>query len=167
MAVSPHLSQLTRVLERATKHIISFGFLFFIVFFGFTKAFYIAFSVYIEGFSTMSSCAFSLFRAVLGDFDFHALKSQNWFLGPLLFTLFVFFVVFVLLNMFLAILNDACMPDVFSLTCACMAHSMLQTLKHKKKLNPVKTLSRRHSEIIGKVPALLHESVLAVNVLRG
>ena len=51
-------------------------------------------------------CRFTLFRIILGDFDFHELEQADRVLGPLYFCLYVFFVFFVLLNMFLAIIND-------------------------------------------------------------
>ncbi|PVD39586.1 hypothetical protein C0Q70_02221 [Pomacea canaliculata] len=47
-----------------------------------------------------------LFRIILGDFDFNQLETANRILGPVFFMLFVFFVFFVLINMFLAIIND-------------------------------------------------------------
>jgi hypothetical protein len=47
-----------------------------------------------------------LFRIILGDFNFHELEQANRVLGPIYFLLYVFFVFFVLLNMFLAIIND-------------------------------------------------------------
>jgi len=50
--------------------------------------------------------SFTLFRIILGDFDFQALQQANRVLGPAYFILYVFFVFFVLLNMFLAIIND-------------------------------------------------------------
>lgn len=50
--------------------------------------------------------SFTLFRIILGDFDFHQLEAANRYLGPIFFMLFVFFVFFVLINMFLAIIND-------------------------------------------------------------
>ena len=50
--------------------------------------------------------SFSLFRTILGDFDFDALQQANRVLGPAFFILYVFFVFFILLNMFLAIIND-------------------------------------------------------------
>ena len=50
--------------------------------------------------------SFTLFRIILGDFDFHALEAANRVLGPIFFITYVFFVFFVLLNMFLAIIND-------------------------------------------------------------
>ena len=49
---------------------------------------------------------FTLFRIILGDFNFHELEAANRILGPMYFILYVFFVFFVLLNMFLAIIND-------------------------------------------------------------
>ena len=50
--------------------------------------------------------SFTLFRIILGDFDFEQLEAANRILGPLYFMLYVFFVFFVLINMFLAIIND-------------------------------------------------------------
>jgi len=50
--------------------------------------------------------SFTLFRLILGDFDFRALQQANRILGPAYFILYVFFVFFILLNMFLAIIND-------------------------------------------------------------
>lgn len=49
---------------------------------------------------------FTLFRIILGDFNFQELEEANRILGPIYFLLYVFFVFFVLLNMFLAIIND-------------------------------------------------------------
>jgi len=51
-------------------------------------------------------CSFTLFRIILGDFNFQALQQANRVLGPAYFILYVFFVFFILLNMFLAIIND-------------------------------------------------------------
>lgn len=50
--------------------------------------------------------SFTLFRIILGDFDFHAIEDANRILGPIFFITYVFFVFFVLINMFLAIIND-------------------------------------------------------------
>ena len=47
-----------------------------------------------------------MFRTILGDFDFDSLQQANRVLGPAFFILYVFFVFFILLNMFLAIIND-------------------------------------------------------------
>lgn len=50
--------------------------------------------------------SYTLLRVILGDFDFEALEAANRILGPLFFLTYVFFVFFVLLNMFIAIIND-------------------------------------------------------------
>jgi len=43
---------------------------------------------------------------VLGDFDFPAMRRAHAFLGPTYFFVFIFLVFFILMNMFMAILND-------------------------------------------------------------
>lgn len=43
---------------------------------------------------------------MLGDFNFNAMQAVSPVLGPMYFVTYVFFVFFVLLNMFLAIIND-------------------------------------------------------------
>jgi len=50
---------------------------------------------------------FSQFRILLGDFKFAELQQADCILGPAYFILYVFFIFFILLNMFLAIINDA------------------------------------------------------------
>jgi polycystin 2 len=51
-------------------------------------------------------CVYILYCIILGDFNFQALQQANRVLGPAYFILYVFFVFFILLNMFLAIIND-------------------------------------------------------------
>lgn len=50
---------------------------------------------------------FSQLRILLGDFQFAELQQANCILGPAYFILYVFFIFFILLNMFLAIINDS------------------------------------------------------------
>lgn len=56
--------------------------------------------------STITAC-FTLFRTILGDFNFVAIERADPLFGPFYFLSYIFFVFFVLLNMFLAIINDA------------------------------------------------------------
>ncbi len=50
--------------------------------------------------------SYTLFRIILGDFTFEKLEKTNHVLGPIYFITYVFFVFFVLLNMFIAIISD-------------------------------------------------------------
>ena len=43
---------------------------------------------------------------ILGDFNFRDIERASTLLGPIYFLVYIFFVFFVLLNMFLAIIND-------------------------------------------------------------
>ena len=49
---------------------------------------------------------FSLFRLILGDFSFGDIVGASRYMGPIFFVLYIFFVFFLLINMFLAIIND-------------------------------------------------------------
>ncbi|NWI83965.1 PKD2 protein, partial [Dryoscopus gambensis] len=64
------------------------------------------FGTQIDDFSTFQDCIFTQFRIILGDFNFTEVEEANRILGPIYFTTFVFFMFFILLNMFLAIIND-------------------------------------------------------------
>ncbi|XP_038627624.1 polycystic kidney disease 2-like 2 protein [Tachyglossus aculeatus] len=100
------MSQLSSTLSRCAKDIIGFAIMFFIIFFAYAQFGYLVFGSQVEEFSTFPNCIFTQFRIVLGDFNFVSIEQANRVLGPIYFITFVFFVFFVLLNMFLAIIND-------------------------------------------------------------
>jgi polycystin 2 len=80
--------------------------MFFIIFLAFAQLGYLLFGTQVKDFAGFDDSIFTLFRIILGDFNFHDLEQANRYLGPAYFILYVFFVFFVLLNMFLAIIND-------------------------------------------------------------
>ncbi|NXK82629.1 PK2L2 protein, partial [Amazona guildingii] len=100
------MEQLSSTLSRCAKDIIGFAVIFFIVFFAYAQFGYLVFGSQVEEFSTFQKCVFTQFRLVLGEFEFENTEAVNRILGPIYFISFVFFVFFVLLNMFLAIIND-------------------------------------------------------------
>ncbi|XP_013875367.1 polycystic kidney disease 2-like 1 protein [Austrofundulus limnaeus] len=100
------MTQLSSTLGRCAKDILGFAIMFFIVFFAYAQLGYLLFGMQVETFSTFVKCIFTQFRIILGDFDFDAIDNANRILGPIYFVTYVFFVFFVLLNMFLAIIND-------------------------------------------------------------
>uniref|UniRef100_A0AAY4C6X6 EF-hand domain-containing protein n=1 Tax=Denticeps clupeoides TaxID=299321 RepID=A0AAY4C6X6_9TELE len=100
------MTQLSSTLARCAADIFGFAIMFFIVFFAYAQLGYLLFGNQVESFSTFSKCIFTQFRIILGDFDYNAIDQANRVLGPIYFFTYVFFVFFVLLNMFLAIIND-------------------------------------------------------------
>ncbi|XP_058044069.1 polycystin-2-like protein 1 [Ahaetulla prasina] len=100
------MTQLSSTLARCAKDILGFAIMFFIVFFAYAQLGYLLFGTQVENFSTFVKCIFTQFRIILGDFDYNAIDNANRILGPIYFVTYVFFVFFVLLNMFLAIIND-------------------------------------------------------------
>ncbi|XP_076459205.1 polycystin-2-like isoform X1 [Babylonia areolata] len=100
------MTQLSSTLGRCAKDLAGFFIMFIIIFLAFTQLGYLLFGSQVKDFSTFQNAFFTLFRIILGDFNFHQLEEANRVLGPIFFILFVFFVFFVLINMFLAIIND-------------------------------------------------------------
>ncbi|KAL6487075.1 hypothetical protein MHYP_G00037010 [Metynnis hypsauchen] len=100
------MTQLSSTLARCATDILGFAIMFFIVFFAYAQLGYLLFGTEVESFSTFHKCIFTQFRIILGDFDYDAIEQANRVLGPIYFFTYVFFVFFVLLNMFLAIIND-------------------------------------------------------------
>ncbi|KAJ8336193.1 hypothetical protein SKAU_G00395360 [Synaphobranchus kaupii] len=100
------MSQLSSTMSRCAKDITGFTIMFLIIFLAYAQLAYLVFGTQINDFSTFQACIFTQFRIILGDFDFSEIEEANRILGPIYFTTFVFFVFFILLNMFLAIIND-------------------------------------------------------------
>jgi len=103
----PHLSMLSITLRNAAYPAVSFSVMFGIVFCSCGQAFLLAFGPNLRDYSTFGKSIMSLFRALLGDFDYPSLEDADPVVGPILFTIFIFLVLFVLLNMFIAILTEA------------------------------------------------------------
>ncbi|XP_013781183.2 polycystic kidney disease 2-like 1 protein [Limulus polyphemus] len=100
------MTQLSSTLSRCSKDIAGFGIMFCIVFFAYAQLGYLLFGTQVKDFSNFLKSVFTLLRIILGDFDFYEIEAANRVLGPLFFLSYVFFVFFVLMNMFLAIIND-------------------------------------------------------------
>ena len=101
------MTQLSGTLARSWGDLIGFLVMFFIIFGAFVQLGYLLFGTQIFDYSSLYHTIFALIRTILGDFDFSKLEQANIVFGPIYFLCFVFFVFFVLLNMFLAILSDA------------------------------------------------------------
>ncbi|ERE88749.1 polycystic kidney disease 2-like 1 protein [Cricetulus griseus] len=100
------MSQLSTTMSRCAKDLFGFTIMFFIIFLAYAQLAYLVFGTQVDDFSTFQECIFTQFRIILGDINFAEIEEANRVLGPLYFTTFVFFMFFILLNMFLAIIND-------------------------------------------------------------
>ncbi|XP_054845999.1 polycystin-2 [Eublepharis macularius] len=100
------MNQLSTTMSRCAKDILGFAIMFFIIFIAYAQLAYLVFGTQVDDFSTFQGSIFAQFRILLGDFDFAEIEEANRVLGPIYFTTFVFFMFFILLNMFLAIIND-------------------------------------------------------------
>ncbi|KAM9329984.1 polycystin-2 [Gastrophryne carolinensis] len=100
------MTQLSTTMSRCAKDILCFSILFFIIFLAYAQFAYLVFGTHVDDFSTFQDCIFTQFRLLLGDFDFTEVEEADHIMGPIYFSSFVFFMFFILLNMFLAIISD-------------------------------------------------------------
>ncbi|XP_032080091.1 polycystin-2-like isoform X2 [Thamnophis elegans] len=100
------MNQLSTTMSRCAKDVLGFAIMFFIIFLAYAQLAYLVFGTQVNDFSTLQDSVFTQFRILLGDFDFTEVEEANRILGPVYFTSFVFFMLFILLNMFVAIIND-------------------------------------------------------------
>jgi len=100
------MSQLSLTITRSSGDIGGFAVMFFIVFFAFAELGYLTFGTQLADYQSLPTTVITLVRFILGDYSLPDLEQANRLLGPLFFLTYVFFVFFVLLNMFLAIIND-------------------------------------------------------------
>ena len=100
------MKQLQVTLERCLSDITGFAVMFGLVLLAFTQLGYMVFGQVIYKYSTPAESFYTLFRIILGDFDFHEMEQAHYIIGPAYFISYVFIVFFILLNMFLAIIND-------------------------------------------------------------
>ncbi|CAN9510293.1 unnamed protein product [Ophioblennius macclurei] len=100
------MNQLSSTMSRCAKDLVGFAIMFFIIFLAYAQLAYLVFGTQVNDFSTFQASIFTQFRIILGDFNFSEIEEANPVLGPIYFTTFVFFIFFILMNMFLAIIND-------------------------------------------------------------
>ncbi|CAF4171036.1 unnamed protein product [Rotaria sp. Silwood2] len=100
------LALLSNTLGRSARELISFSFMFSIIFMAFVALFYLQFLSFIWECSSLLSTAQMLFEMLLLKFDTTEITQAAPFLGPIYFTLFILFVVFICINMFVSIIND-------------------------------------------------------------
>ena len=97
---------LGKTLSRMSGPILGFCIPFFFGFLAFGLFAFAVFGTELQDYSTFKMTLVTQFSMTLGDFDFEALVMTNPLIGPMYFFAFVGMNVFILMNVFLAIIND-------------------------------------------------------------
>ncbi|UJR37361.1 hypothetical protein I4U23_030069 [Adineta vaga] len=97
---------LNKTMSSCLNEIFAFTCIFSIIFLAYTQFGWIFFGRYLTDWRSFPGSIFTLFRMIIGDFDFYAMLNVDETVGPLFLFTYIYFVYFVLLNMFLAIIND-------------------------------------------------------------
>ncbi|KAE8744965.1 hypothetical protein FOCC_FOCC008377 [Frankliniella occidentalis] len=87
------------------KDMISFAFLFFIILLAYAQLGTLLFGNFDESYRSIAESSFTLLRIMMGEFHYQEITKILCLIGPIYIVSFVMFVVFLLLNMFLAIIN--------------------------------------------------------------
>ncbi|XP_033630305.1 uncharacterized protein LOC117292387 [Asterias rubens] len=98
---------LSSTIQNCSSDLMYFGIMFGIVFFAFAIAFYLIFNKTMYDFSDFIFTCENLSSAILGKFKFEELVMANPLLGPIFFFLFMGSMTYILINMFLTIVNEA------------------------------------------------------------
>ncbi|XP_036357895.1 polycystin-1-like isoform X2 [Octopus sinensis] len=101
------MSMLSSTLTNSAPSLLNFSLVFWIFFLSFVQVFYLLFFREMSDFANFITAAETGFLMMMGKFDFHMMKLIQPILCPLIFAMFVVTITFILLNMFLSILNEA------------------------------------------------------------
>ncbi|XP_022092642.1 uncharacterized protein LOC110980349 [Acanthaster planci] len=93
-------------LRQCGKDLAYYGVVFCLVFGAYALFAYAIFHLHLENFSTFVGTLETLFSTILGKFEFQDMISVHSFLGPTFFFTYVVIIVFVMINMFLSIINE-------------------------------------------------------------
>lgn len=110
--MSQRMCLLLRMLRRAAMDLFWFSLYFFVCLCGFAQIGYLLFGLSVRQFRSLGVAILSLLQAVAGDLDYSALSDAHHLLGPLFYIAFYLLLLLILLNVFLAILNDAYLQTI-------------------------------------------------------
>jgi len=100
------LSLLSNTLKYSRRELVSYAFMFSIIFMAYLALFYLQFASYVWECSSLLQTAQMICQMIKLKFDTTTIVDAAPLLGPLYFASFIIFVVFVCINMFVSIIND-------------------------------------------------------------
>jgi hypothetical protein len=101
------ISFLASTLSNCFKELISFGLMFGIIYFAFVQLFYFFYHKILYQFSTIMRSMVNCFEIMLGKFQVQPLLQADSFFGPIIYCTYNVCIIFVLLTMFVSIINDS------------------------------------------------------------
>ncbi len=101
------MSILAQTLRIGAKPLLMFGIVFAIFFMAYAQFFYMIYFIELYNFSNIIYSAETCLQMLVGKFNFNAMKFASPVLGPLVFFCYVVTVYYILINMFLTILNES------------------------------------------------------------
>ena len=101
------MSLLAATLKYGAKPLGFFGIIFFIVFFAYAQFFYLIYFLDLPNFSNIVYTMETCLQMLVGKFNFSAMQFASPLLGPFVFFWYVVTVYYILVNMFLTILNES------------------------------------------------------------
>lgn len=107
MNKSKHMQLLSNTLYTAKEDTFYFLIIFAIFLFGFVGMAFISFGTQVSDFSTLGDAVRKCFEITIGDFDYDSLEQTDSTMAVIFFFPFNILFVFILTNIFLAIINEA------------------------------------------------------------
>ncbi|XP_078671724.1 polycystin-1-like protein 2 [Branchiostoma floridae x Branchiostoma belcheri] len=104
---NPMLSVLMTSMRRMAPEVTGFAVYFSVLFLSFVQLGHLVFGLKIQGYSTIVASGKSLFVCTLGKFDFDEILSTSRVIGPLFLYTYLCVVFIVIINILVAIINDA------------------------------------------------------------
>ena len=101
------MSLLAQTLRHAAKPLMMFGIMFSLVFFAYAQFFYFIYVMELTNFSHIIYAVETCMQMLIGKFNFNLMQGASPVLGPLFFFCYVVTVYYILINMFLTILNES------------------------------------------------------------
>lgn len=127
------VSTLIQTIRIAINPLMSFMMMFFTLFLAFCQFAFLVFGVDNDDYASFPSTLGSMMSMTLGSFDFHALTDSSRLLGPIFFFTYVVSVFFVLMNVFIGILNDALSTVTSDSSIQSNEHEILDFMFHTFK----------------------------------
>ena len=128
------MSVLAGTLKNGAKPLASYMIVFSATFFAYVVVFWGIFGSVVLNYSTLIYTAETLLSMTLGKFDFYILQRTRPDIGPFLFFLYICSITFILLNMFVSILNESFSSVQQNLVLQSNDHEILDFMIYKLRV---------------------------------